>query len=62
MAPFHCNCTLFLIYIYIYIYQGDLVLGSSYLILYIQYIVKRGFPLEVDCYSFIFYHSQGVGS
>jgi hypothetical protein len=55
IAPFHYNCTLCLIYIY----QGDLVLGSSYLILYIEYIVKGGFPLKVDCYSLFFYHSQG---
>jgi hypothetical protein len=52
IVPFHYNCTLCLLYKY----QGDLVLGSSYLIMFIQYIVKGGFPrsglLLIDFLSF----------
>jgi hypothetical protein len=39
-----------------------IVLGASHLILYIEYIIQGSFPLEVDCYTLIFYHSQDVGS
>jgi len=31
-----------------YIYLGELVLGSSNLVLYILFIVKGGLPLKVD--------------
>jgi hypothetical protein len=54
IVPFHYNCTLYVLYIY----QGDLVLGSSYIISY--YIVswiycKSKFSPQSGLYSFTFY-------
>jgi hypothetical protein len=57
IVPFHYNYTLCLLYIY----QGDLMLGESHIILYIEYILKGFPPLKVDYYALSFDHSQGIG-